>query len=203
MCFDANVLRSFPWQAYSRAEDLEFGLYLLLQGIPTVFAPETGVLATMPVSPRLAESQRARWEGGRVPVIKKYAPKLLKKWILHGSFVCLDALIDLLTPALINLMAFVLAILTLTSILSATGMSFMFLFAEIWLGVLILGVLHMLIGLYAAHADRALYKTLLHLPRYTLWKLLLYLRLVRRDRTQEWIRTAREAVAANGKSAET
>ena len=73
MCFAANVLRSFPWEAYSRAEDLEFGLYLLLQGVSTVFAPEASVLATMPLNARLAESQRERWEGGRVPIIKKYA----------------------------------------------------------------------------------------------------------------------------------
>ena len=200
MCFAADVLRSFPWEAYSRAEDLEFGLHLLLNGVPAAFAPEAVVLATMPRDPKLAESQRARWEGGRVPVIRKYAPKLLRRGILRVSFTSLDALIDLLTPALINLIALVLGILALTAILYVAGAGPALLFVQVWMGVLILGFLHMLLGLYAAHADKALYRTLFHLPRYTLWKLLLYLRLARQGKTDEWVRTTREPVVARGKS---
>lgn len=201
MCFAAKIFHSFPWEAYSRAEDLEFGLHLLVHGVATRFAPEATVLATMPLDAGLAKSQRARWEAGRIPIIRRYAPKLLKEGLLNGSFTCLDAVIDLLTPAFVNLIAIVLGIVSLTAVLYLSGMSSAGHFTLIWTGVLVLGLLHVFVGLYAARADRSLYRTLLHLPRYVIWKLLLYLRLAQERKTMEWIRTTREPVVADGKSA--
>ncbi len=200
MCFDAGVLRSHPWHAYSRAEDLEFGLHLLLQGIPVTFAPEASVLATMPQNPQLAESQRARWEGGRLPVIKKYALPLLREGLLRGSLKCLDAFIDLVTPALINLMAMVTCVLLFTIVMFVTGLSEVLTFVYLWSGVFVLGVLHMFIGLFAARADKDLYKALFHLPRYAAWKMLLYLKLARHGETTEWVRTTREPDIPNRNS---
>jgi len=192
MCFAAGVLRSFPWEAYSRAEDLEFGLHLLLHGVSITFAPEATVLATMPVEAKLAESQRARWEAGRIPVIRRFAWPLLKKGVLKGSWVCIDALLDLLTPALVNLTALVILLLSINVALPAAGVTGGPLFVVVWTGLFIVGLLHVVIGLFAAHADGALYKALLHIPRYALWKLLLYAKLARREETKEWIRTTRE-----------
>ncbi len=197
MCFAAEVLRSYPWQAYTRTEDLEFGLYLLLHGIPVAFAPEASVLATMPLNPKLAESQRARWERGRLPVIKQYAPALIKNALLHGSFKSLDSFIDLVTPPLINLMAIVLGIFLFTWGLYIAGDGAMFSFAGMWTCVLVFGLLHMLIGLYASRADRFLYKALLSLPRFIAWKAMLYLKLSRRGETGEWVRTTREPSASH------
>jgi cellulose synthase/poly-beta-1,6-N-acetylglucosamine synthase-like glycosyltransferase len=196
MCFAADVLSAHPWQAYSRAEDLEFGLHLLLQGIPVSFAPEASVLATMPQNPQLAESQRARWEGGRFPVIRRYTLPLLRNALVRGSFRSLDAFIDLVTPPLITLMGMVVGILLVTVSLSIIGATSALIFVYLWLGVFLLGFLHMFIGLYAAHADALLYKALFHLPRYTMWKAALLLKLVREDQTKEWIRTTREPVVA-------
>ena len=200
MCFSADVLRKHPWQAYSRAEDLEFGLHLLLNGISVTFAREAMVIATMPQNPRLAESQRARWEGGRFPVIKRYALPLLGRTVARGSFKLLDAFIDLVTPPLINLMGVVVGLLFMTFVLDALGVATMQLFVYLWAGILVLGFLHMFVGLYAAHADRDLYRALFHLPRYTAWKVMLYLKLFRRGETKEWIRTTREPAIAHEKS---
>jgi 1,2-diacylglycerol 3-beta-glucosyltransferase len=200
MCFAADVLRSHPWEAYTRTEDLEFGLSLLLAGIPVAFAPQAFVLATMPQNPQLAESQRARWEHGRFPVIKRYGPLLLRNTLRHCSFQFLDSFIDLITPPLINLMGMVLAILLLTLALFFLGVASMLTFAYIWTLVLLLGFLHMIIGLYASRADRFLYNALFHLPRYIAWKAMLYLKLVRQGETNEWIRTEREPIAEREKS---
>ncbi len=202
MCLSAAVLRSFPWNAYSRAEDLEFGLYLLLRGIPTIFAPEALVLATMPRNPRLAESQRARWEGGRLPIIRKFAPRLLHQGLSQLSLKHIDALIDLLTPALMNLAALVSGILLCTAILFYAGIHSMLVFVEVWIVLLILGFLHTLIGLYAARADTSLYKTLFYLPRYAIWKVMLYLKLTQKLKAEEWVRTTREPVVSDGKPAD-
>ena len=197
MCFAAEVLRSYPWQAYTRTEDLEFGLYLLLHGIAVAFAPEASVLATMPSNPKLAESQRARWERGRLPVIRQYAPALIKNALLHGSFKSLDSFIDLVTPPLIHLVAVVFGIFLFTWGLYLAGAESMSSFAGMWTCVLVLGFLHMLIGLYASRADRFLYKALLSLPRFIAWKAMLYLKLSRRGETGEWIRTTREPSASH------
>ena len=192
MCFAADVLREHPWQAYTRTEDLEFGLHLLLHGIPVSFAPQASVLATMPQNPKLAESQRARWERGRLPVIKQYGPLLVKNALRHGSFKYMDSLIDLVTPPLINLIVIVLVVLVFTWGFYLAGVASMLGFVWLWTGVIFLGFFHMFIGLYASHADRFLYRALFSLPRYVVWKTLLYLRLMLRGETTEWIRTTRE-----------
>ena len=199
MCFSTDIFRSHPWQAYTRTEDLEFGLFLLLHGIPVTFAPEARVLARMPSNPQLAQSQRARWEGGRFPVIKKYGPRLLKGALLEGSLPLLDSFIDLVTPPLINLVAMVIGILLVTAGLSVTGIITHFIFLYIWLCVVLLSFLHMFLGLYAARADKSLYRALLSVPRYVLWKGTLYARLAWRGSTKEWVRTTREPLAREDK----
>lgn len=192
MCFAADVLREYPWQAYTRTEDLEFGLYLFLHGISVSFAPQASVLATMPQNPKLAESQRARWERGRLPVIKRYGPLLIKNALLRGSFKFLDSFVDLVTPPLINLIAAVLVILFFTWCLYLAGVASMLAFAWLWTCVIFLGFFHMFIGLYASDADRSLYRALFSLPRYAVWKAMLYLKLAHQRETNEWIRTTRE-----------
>ncbi|MEK9136547.1 MAG: hypothetical protein AAB393_05445, partial [Bacteroidota bacterium] len=87
-----------------------------------------------------------------------------------------------------------------TFVLDALGVATMQLFVYLWAGILVLGFLHMFVGLYAAHADRDLYRALFHLPRYTAWKVMLYLKLFRRGETKEWIRTTREPAIAHEKS---
>lgn len=193
MCFSAEVFRKAPWDTYSLNEDLEYGLRLLLKDIPVVFAPEATVLATMPMNPENSRSQRERWEAGRYPVIRRYFAPLLAAAVRRGSFKLLDALVELLTPALVNLMVMIMGLFLITVVLAAIGIHGMWWCALLWCLVALLGVLHMIIGLYAARADRALFTALLHLPRYALWKLMLYAKLARTRKQEEWVRTTREA----------
>ncbi len=193
MCFRGDVFRKLPWDSYSLNEDLEYGLRLLLKGVSVLFAPEAIVLATMPQNPGNSQSQRARWEAGRFPVIRNYFRPLLVGALRRGSLKLFDAFVDLITPALVNLMAAVSTFFVLTVILAAAGIDGMWVFALLWCGVGGLLVLHMVVGLYAARADRALFVALLYLPRYALWKLLLYAKLARTRKPDEWIRTTREA----------
>ena len=194
MAFSASVLREVPWQAYTRVEDLEYGLILLLHGVHVTFAPEAVVLATMPAQARNAETQRARWEGGRIPVIRRYAPRLLVEGLRHASPGMLDALLDLVTPALVNMIAVALVMTAISVVLGVAVIPGLLTFGWIWAGIACAGVAHMGVGLYAARADVSLYRSLLHIPRYVLWKLFLYARLTfRRKNSGEWIRTTRES----------
>ncbi|HLP17698.1 MAG TPA: glycosyltransferase family 2 protein [Bacteroidota bacterium] len=193
MCFTRQALASVPWQAYSKAEDLEYGLQMLLSGYSTRFVPEAVALATMPQQAVNAESQRARWEGGRLPLIRRYAGPLLWFALRRRSIAALDAFIDLATPAFVNMMAIALGASFLCAVVFVTiaGADAAGMYALVWLGAIVSGVFHVTAGLKVAR-DPSLVQTVLAIPRYVVWKTLLYVKLARRKKSDEWVRTTRE-----------
>jgi 1,2-diacylglycerol 3-beta-glucosyltransferase len=195
MCFTVDTLRRIPWRAFSLAEDLEYGLTLLLNGVTVVFAPEAKAFATMPADARNAVAQRTRWEGGRYPVIRRYAGRLLAAALKRRSFKAFDALVDLITPPFVNLLAIVGMLLCVNLLFSLVGVKPVAQFTWLWLTLIGIAAVHVIAGLYAADADQLAYKALLYVPRYALWKLAVYTRILRRDQTNRWIRTSREGAA--------
>jgi len=193
MCFDGSVLRAHPWDAYSRAEDLEYGLRLLLEDTRVTFAPEAKVLATMPDQAANAVTQRARWEGGRLPLIRRYILPLAGRAIFRLSLAHADALIDLVTPPLVNMLALTVLFIGVNCLLAIFGVEGGLLCALGWTIACGLGFFHLFVGLAASKADRAQFTALLHLPQYVGWKLLVYARLSGRKKEREWIRTTRES----------
>ncbi len=191
MCLSADVLREHPWSAYSRAEDVEFGLQLLLSGVPVAFAPEATVFAVMPQQSEHARSQRSRWEAGRFPLIRNFAWKLLKAGVRHQSLTLVDACVDLVTPPLVNL--FVLAFLcwTMNAVAFLASAVALFWFVS-WSVILCAALFHLLAGMVIAGADKATFRALFSLPKYLLWKARLYRKLAGGGAEQEWIRTTRE-----------
>jgi 1,2-diacylglycerol 3-beta-glucosyltransferase len=196
MCFSAGLLRRMPWNSYSLNEDLEYGLKLLLNGTPVTFAPEALVHATMPTTPKNAESQRSRWERGRLPVIRSYTWPLALAALRQRSFTPIDALIDLVTPPFVNLFGGVGAATGAHLLLLAAGAPVQSLLLA-WSLILAALVAHVLIGLPAAGADPALYRAFLYIPRYALWKISLYARTLRSRSSEEWVRTTREQSATD------
>lgn len=191
MCFDADVLRETPWQAWSLTEDVEYGLILILNGYKIEFAPEATVWAQMPVQSVNAESQRSRWEHGRYQITRQYTGVFLKKALKKRSFAHLDVFIDLITPPFVNTMLFVCLMLVATFLLlmmNLTGSTMPIL----WLILLGMGVFHLLYGLKTAEADPTLYKSLLYIPRYILWKIKVYARSTIVGWEMNWIRTTRD-----------
>lgn len=193
MAFAAETLRQIPWSAYSRAEDLEYGLVLLLHGIRVMFVRDALVLATMPTDARNAETQRARWERGRFPVIRLYTWPLLTGAIRQRTYPLADAALDLVTPPFVNTMAGV-AILTVCAFGAWTaGLLESPLFPILWSVVGLMGVIHAVLGFAAAGSLHELGTLLRTVPRYAVWKFRLYLRLSAGGDTARWVRTAREA----------
>lgn len=193
MCFSLDVLEKVPWDAYSLTEDLEYGIKLLLNDINVIFAPEAIGYNVVPEDAKNAESQRERWEIGRYPVLKNYAGTLLKESIKRRSFSIFDTLIDLVTPPVVNMMMFTVFMAGVSYLLIATGVQDSLIFTQLWLTILGLGIFHALMGLYAAKAEWSVYRSLFYVPRYALWKLYIYFKvLLVKGRTTEWIRTSRE-----------
>ena len=193
MCLTAEVLRMHPWSAYSRAEDVEYGVQLLLEGIPTIFVPEASVYAVMPQEARNARSQRARWEGGRADLVRRYAWPLLRMGIRRLSTIHLDGFIDLVTPSIVNMTAIATGFWILSVALAAFGVQAWSGWTVRWTLVLGCAMFHLVLGLRVAGADRGTVAALVQLPRYLAWKAGLYLHIVRQGGGNEWIRTTRES----------
>ena len=192
MGFTAATLRRVPWTAFGRAEDLEYGLILLLNRIAVRFAPSASVVATMPTDARNAESQRARWEGGRYPLIRRYAWPLLRESVLRRSFRLFDAWTDLVTPPFTNLMVLAGAGAAADLIVLGIGLTTDPVFAALWLVACACGIAHVVFGFASAGKLAELMALMKHVPFYILWKVRLYARITTTRDAQGWVRTTRE-----------
>ena len=192
MCFTSDILKRNPWQAFSQTEDLEYGINLLLNGTRTIFAPEAQVKAIMPTNSKNAESQRARWEIGRFPLIFKYAGNLFLAAISKKSLDLFDTFLDLISPAFVNLFSLTILMIMVNIVLLILNISGTNIFMLIWSILLFMQIYHVIGGLYVAGADLDAYKALFHVPRYAVWKMLLYLKLALKGHAKLWVRTARE-----------
>lgn len=196
MCFSTQVLKEIPWNTYSLNEDLEYGIILFLNGINVDFAPETTIYATMPTQAKNAETQRARWEKGRFPVIKRYSGPLLNGAIKNLSLRYCDLFLELIIPPFVNLFGAVLFLCLIHFILIFIGIEYSGIFALVWSVIVLLGIIHVFVGLFAAQADKMLYQVLFKIPRYTLWKIYLYAKRFMKTKPSEWIRTERDSPAS-------
>ncbi len=185
MCFAAAIIDQFGWDWYTLAEDVEFHLALVRQGVRVEFAPEARVLADMPVTLRQAQSQNERWERGRLQLVRRYVPQLIVDGVRHRSLVRLDAAIEQLIPPLS--VPFVLAAMC------ATGSAALGSIAGAWLGVLALvgQITYLLAALALVGAPRSAYVSLAAAPIYIGWKFGVYARALVSTRTSAWVRTAR------------
>ncbi len=191
MCFSADVLREIPWEAWSLTEDVEYGLVLMLRGVKIEFAPEATVWARMPVKAANAESQRSRWEIGRLQIIRAYMSKFLVKTLKERSLVYFDVFLDLITPPFVNMMFMVMLIFIAALPLFYLG-ALPLLQLMLWGMVGITGMTYLFVGLYVAKAEKSLYKSLLRLPVYVLWKLKVYMKTFKGGKEVNWVRTKRD-----------
>jgi cellulose synthase/poly-beta-1,6-N-acetylglucosamine synthase-like glycosyltransferase len=186
MCFSAPVMQRFGWRWFTLAEDVEFHLALVGDGVRVDFAPEATVLADMPVSFEQARSQNQRWEQGRVYLVKRWVPALILDGIRKRSFLRLDAAIEQLIPPL--------SVPFVASLLCAMAAIVLGAYAAATLALVALAgqVAYLLAGLWLVHAPARAYLALSTAPSYVAWKLLLYGQALIARQTR-WVRTARMA----------
>ena len=193
MGFSMDTLRRFPHRAFSRVEDVEYGVDLGVAGVRVAYVPEATVLGDMPATAEAARSQRERWEDGRAGLVRRLVPILLRAAWARRDRVPLDLAADLLVPPLTTLVA--LAVLGTVVAIVAT--------LHGWAGALAVAVWGAALACLAAYVTRGAAlaghgtRVLLDLawaPAYAVWKLALAVR----PRTQGdvWVRTARTAAVA-------
>jgi N-acetylglucosaminyldiphosphoundecaprenol N-acetyl-beta-D-mannosaminyltransferase len=189
MAFSRRLLEAHAWDAFTSAEDLEWSSDLRLERIRPVFAGDARLRAPIAKGGDAARTQRVRWEGGRLHVVRTRVPRMVGS-ILHGNLSLADAVVELLTPPL-----------GLLAVGSAAGALASAVFA--WIGVVpnwivlpwvasVIGlVLYVVVGLWAGRAPRSTYRALALAPLLVLGDTGNRLRLLRGTRAGEWHRTER------------
>jgi 1,2-diacylglycerol 3-beta-glucosyltransferase len=188
MCFTAQILERFGWEWFTLAEDVEFHLELVRAGVRVDFAPETSVLADMPITFAQAASQNERWERGRLQMLRGRCADLLLDGIRRGSWLRIDAAIEQLVPPLSVPFAMGSALAVMCMILDFPLLT--------WLAVSALTgqAVYLLVSLRLVRAPLHAYLTLSYAPIYICWKLGVYARSIVSARAGGWVRTARSAV---------
>ncbi len=217
MVFAADLLQKHQWSA-SITEDIEFHMNLILAGERVMFAPDAVVEAEMPNTLADAQTQNARWEQGRVQMMRTYVPQLLKgagRAVKEGkygrSYLLFDATMEHIIPpfsvlAALSGLAFIFALLlpgsgewllttfpALNTVMQPSAISQQLKVVNISLGFFILlgQIIYLLAGLKLAKAPKHIYRQLLYIPFFMLWKIWLYMRVLLKRDNQEWVRTAR------------
>ena len=187
MCFSTALLRAHPPQAFSVVEDLEYGLALGRAGVRVRHAGEARVASAMVSSENAARSQRRRWELGRIALARRLALPLLREAFARRSLMLFDLALDLLVPPLSFVALFIAA--GVFASLTAAFVSGTFSAAG-WLWLASAACLAVYVARGWALSGIGL-SAALHLPRYVLWKALLFAR-ARGAAREEWVRTERE-----------
>jgi cellulose synthase/poly-beta-1,6-N-acetylglucosamine synthase-like glycosyltransferase len=183
------LLDQIPYRAYSLVEDVEFGVELGLAGYRIAYCDEADVNGEMVTTEAAARSQRQRWEGGRLALVRAKVPLLLRRAVTAGSLVCLDLALDLLILPLsyIVLSAGTLLVLGIALALLSTSPT-----RGLWPSFAILDCVAV-----AAYVGRGWalsgigaqgFYDLLRVPGFIFWKL----RLMAAPKSSDWVRTKRE-----------
>lgn len=198
MVFAREILESHQWSA-SITEDIEYHMDLLLAGEVVHFAPNATVWAEMPNTIEASATQNQRWETGRLEMAKNYVPKLLRaafsssKKQKRNTIAQLDAVMEHIIPpfAIFNgvSLGFMILCTTLFLLDPLSNVARFNLFAALFL--LFIQTIYLFSGLFLTNAESRVYKNLLYVPFYIIWKILLAIRIVSNQNEKNWVRTAR------------
>jgi cellulose synthase/poly-beta-1,6-N-acetylglucosamine synthase-like glycosyltransferase len=177
----AETLRAVPYLSAGLVEDLEYHFCLLRAGKRVRFVDRATVSSDMPTSGKGVETQRARWEGGRIAVFRKEAAPLLGS-LMRGDVRAIEPMLDLLLLPLAFHVTFLLVAASAP-----------------WMPVRIAGLSGLAVVVFYLMAALAIgggtwrdVVSLLAAPFYVVWKLIMLPVVVRSSRGGSgWVRTER------------
>lgn len=197
MLLSRQLLERVPWRAFGAVEDLEYSVQLRLAGVAPVFASGAVVRGPLADSARAAKTQRRRWLGGRLHVVRGKLPTLLVQAFRRHDLSLLDSALDLATPPLGLLGSVVLAGTATLTALVVAGLSPSWVLLP-WVLAAIAIAFFVLVGLRAARAPASTYLALLCAPLFVGAELLDSLRLPGGRHATNWIRTERPSDRPGG-----
>jgi cellulose synthase/poly-beta-1,6-N-acetylglucosamine synthase-like glycosyltransferase len=196
MLLSRQLMEQHPWDAFTGAEDLEFSVELRLDGVEPVYAGAALVCGPVPASPRAAQIQRERWEGGRLRVVGAVSRRLLSQIMIGRRWRLLDLAVDLMIPPLGLLGAGALAGTIIVGAFVGGHVLSSWLLVP-WLTGTAAIAGFVLVGLRAAKAPAWMYRRLLSAPAFVVRKLLGTAGVVRSRSSDRWVRTERPSEIAS------
>lgn len=183
------LLREVDYNAFSLAEDIEFGLDLGLAGHRVYYAGEAHASQEMTADARVARTQRQRWERGRFQLIRSRSWPLLAAALRRRSLVCLDLALDLLVLPL-TYVALNVAALLLATLLAVWWHPSLLAWLWITVACALSIVLYIFRGWQLSGTGARGLLDLAGAPVFIVWKVLLMLN---RPQSGEWVRTERRS----------
>lgn len=190
MAFTRDLLERNPWTATGLVEDGEFHMRLVLAGERVEFVPEAQVSQAVPTSLKASSSQQARWEMGKLQLIRRWSGRLVLAGLVKRDALRLHAGLECLVPP-----QSAIAIGNLGSALAGLLLGSRRLLALSLLTAAAQGAF-VLCGLRLVRAPAYVYRALLSAPALVASKIGLYGRLLSGRGPTAWVRTAREPAQA-------
>lgn len=194
MVFAADVLRDRTWSRHL-TEDNELQLDLLIDGTKVAFAPTAVVEAEMPHTLEAARSQNERWERGRLDLVRRYVPTLVRLTLTGGPAgraAYVDAAADQLVPPFS-------VVVTSTALYGSAAALWLLVapgprprrFAAVAALLAAGETVHVVAALRMVKAPAAVYRSLLTAPRHVAWKTGVWAKMLVRGDDVAWVRTVR------------
>ena len=182
----AKTLERVPYTADSVVEDLEYHLRLVEQGIRVQFLESTTVRGAMPGTQSGSVTQRARWEGGRLRMLRERGAEVARGW-LSGNRALFEVLLELLTlPLAYHSLLLCAALLIPSTAGRAIALT----------GIAVL-LAHLLTAIGHGSNPRRDLSAILSVPLYLLWKLRQIPATLRASSSRAaWVRTNRDKAEA-------
>ncbi len=187
-CVTQQLLEQVSYNAFSLAEDLEYGIALGLAGYRVYYAGEAEAGQDMTASPQAARKQRQRWEHGRFQLIRSRTLPLLRAALQRRSPVCLDLALDLLVLPF-TYVALGVGGLLVAALLAAWWHAGFLPWVWFSAGCILVLVAYVLRGWQLSGIGARGLVDLLGAPAFVVWKLVLMLS---RHQAGEWVRTERK-----------
>ncbi|MBN8832097.1 MAG: glycosyltransferase [Sphingomonadales bacterium] len=186
---------AFPWGLIAQAplatshlvEDLVLGIDYARKGQAPLYLGQARTWSAA-ASQQDTLTQRTRWEHGYIQTALRHGLPLALGSLARGRLSLAWFGLSLMVPPLALLMALSLAVLVATALLALLGASAAP--ALLLLGLLALVALLLVLAWLRDGREMVSAATLARIPVYILWKIPVYLRLVKKRET-EWVRTKR------------
>jgi cellulose synthase/poly-beta-1,6-N-acetylglucosamine synthase-like glycosyltransferase len=187
MAFTKELLAREPWTATGLIEDAEYHMRLVMAGERTEFVSEAWVGSAIPTSLGGSSDQQARWEQGKLQVIRYWCPRLLSAGLARRDIVRMHAGLEWLVPPQSLIAA---GSLTSGFVGMLLGSRRLVLLSA---STLLAQLTFVLAGLRLVGAPVQVYRSLLIAPALIVRKVALYVKLLGGRGPTSWVRTEREA----------
>ncbi|HTA14696.1 MAG TPA: glycosyltransferase family 2 protein [Solirubrobacteraceae bacterium] len=189
MGFTKELLHSEPWSATGLVEDFEYHLRLVDAGRRVEFLPRAWVRSAMPTSFAASGDQQARWEQGKLQVIRNWSLRLVLSGLRRGDPTRVHAGLEHLVPPQSLIAAGSLASLCGGLLLRSRGL------AALATAIAMAQLTFVVVGLRLVQAPAQVYRALLFAPVLIAGKVALYLKLLSGGGPTSWVRTEREGAS--------